>query len=289
MKWIFLWVMLVTNVYGDELKPYRVYIKPGSLLKKIDRAESVKLPRGIYAYVLDRDLLRRDHLNVYDKKGNPLYIVDSDDIVEIESGIALFPNPKADARYPIASTFQASNKHIYFDTQFNVHFDQIKTSKFSEINGQDNNNAVGNRFEVKTKVLALFPVDFGLSVNFESSTWSSNFQDVSLSIFSFGPFLQKSFYEEDNFQAFIHFGAEVAPIYKTQSPGIEDNFDGVLLDLGFEGIWETQYGKWSLGTHYRRHDLTLNNGDNKTQILVPENFTINSFGFMVGYKYDWKL
>ena len=282
-------LFLMSSLQANELKPYRVYIKPNTVLKKIKGGERLLLENGIFAYVLDRDFIKRDFINVYDQKGNPLYEIKSEDMVEFESDIALFPNHKANTKYPIPSTFQAANKNLYFDTQFNIHFDQINTKKFSEINSEDNTSSIGNRFEIKTKVLALFPVDFGISVNYESSTWSNNFEDVSLSIFSFGPYLQKSFYEEDNFQAFVSLGAEVAPIYKTKSTFIEDDFDGILIDLGIEGLWETQYGKWSLGTHYRRHDITLTSGENKGAQVVPENIYIDTFGIMIGYKYEWKL
>jgi len=291
MKWMgyFLFFFWICTAFADEAKPYRVYIKPGAILKKISDKHSYALPRGIYAFVLDRDYSRQENLFVYDKKGNPLYEVDGNDIVEIESDIALFPTSKADIRYPIPSTFKASNKQFYFDTQFNVHFDQISTSKLSELNDQNINSAIGNRFEIKTKLLTLFPVDFGITVNFESSTWSSEIEDVSLAIFSFGPYIQKSLYEEDNFSFFLNIGAELAPIYETKSTNYKDKFQGVLLDLGADGLWDTQYGKWSLGVHYRHHDLTLLNGENKNTPLVPENFAISTIGLIIGYKYEWKL
>jgi len=274
---------------SEEIKPYRVYIKPQSILNKINGNEGFVTTRGVYAYVIDRDFYKKDKMLVFDKKGNPIYEVDSEDVVLFDKDIALYPNPKADTRYPIAQTYQATNKNLYLNTEFNIHFDQIKTTKFSEINNQENEDAVGNRFEIKSKVLSLFPVDFGVTFNYESSTWSSNFTDVALDIFSFGPFLQKTFYEENNFQALVSFGAEVAPIYRVQSLGINDHFNGLLLDFGLDGTWETQYGKWSLGTHYRRHDMTLNNTENKVQPFAPSNFIINSYGFMIGYTYAWKL
>ncbi len=289
MKWLWIVFIWISFSYADEAKPYRVYIKPGAILKKINEKKSFALPRGIYAFVLDRDFNRQEDLYVYDKKGNPLYEVDGNDIVEIESDIALLPNPKADTRYPIPSTFKAFNKHFYFDTQFNVHFDQISTNKFSELNTQENSRAVGNRFEIKTKALTLFPVDFGITVNYESSTWSSEFEDVSLAILSFGPFIEKSIYEEDKFSVFLNFGAEVAPLYRTKSVNFKDDFQGLLVDLGADGLWDTEYGKWSLGAHYRYHDLTLLNGENKNSQVVPRNFIISTIGMMIGYKYEWNL
>lgn len=286
----FLFLYLISGfLHANETAPYLVYLRPGAVLKKLSDQTSFALSKGIYAKVLEKNFDKRDNIIVYDKMGVPQYEVAPNDIVEIEPDIRILPNVKGDAIYPKPTLYQAKNEDLFLDTQVNIHFDYLATSPLAAINNQESTSAVGNRIEVRTLLISLFPVDFGVSLNYEKATWTENFEQTSLSILSFGPHLQKSIYEEDKYSFYLSFGAEFAPIYKTTSVNFRDNFQGVLFDIGAEGLWETDYGKWSLGSHIRRHDVTLISGRNKLGRAIPETLSINSFGLTIGYKYEWDL
>ena len=295
MKLIFVFIFLVFtfNAFGTETKPYRVYLKPGTILTRLSDKQELKIEHGIYANILEVSANRRDQFIVYDKAGKPLYETSAEGIVEIANDIRLLPDVNAEISYPPPSTMKANNKYAFFDTQFNIHFDLLQTSAFNNIYDQDLGNTIGNRYELRTFYNSELPVNFGLAMNYEALYWDNNFEKMTMTMFSLGPHFQHYIYEENQMAISLIGGAEYAPVYKTvyttETSKNTDKYTAVLFDIGAEVLWDTRFGKWNLGGHYRRHDLTLNTSNRDDINPVPENIVINSIGVMVGYKYEWDL
>lgn len=285
---IFAFVCL-SNILAAELKPYKVYLKPGTILTSLRTKEDQRITRGIYVFVLETNPLKRDHFIVYDKAGKPAYETTALGIVEIEKDVAILPDVDAEIIYPEPSVFKSNNKHAFFDTQFNIHLDNINPSPFNTLYGTEFSSTVGNRFEVRTLYNSELPVNFGFSLNYETASWSNENGDLKLAALSFGPHLQHYVYEKEDVAVSILFGAEYAPSYKTTSSEFTDKYNAVMLDLGAEILWGTRFGKWSAGAHLRRHDLSLTSSTRTNINPVSEDITINSIGAMLGYKYEWDL
>ncbi len=277
------------HTQANEAKPYQVYIKPGSVLTRLSDKKTVSLPKGIYANVLETSPTRRDLFVVYDKAGTPVYATTADGIVEIDKDIKILPNVDAEITYPPPSTLRSDNKEALFDTQFNLHLDQLQTSAINSIYSQELSSALSNRYEIRTMYISELPVNFGLGLNYQLAYWENDVDEVKLSALSFGPQLQRYIYAEDSMAISLFLGAEYAPLYRTSSGSSVENFKAMLFDLGTEIMWDTYYGKWSLGAHYRRHDLTLTSSTRPGVNVIPEELIINSIGAMVGYKYEWDL
>lgn len=289
-KMVFILIMLMSFIsLAEDLKPYRVYLKPGTTLTRLSDKKNFSIEKGIYAHVLETNPMRRDHFIVYNKAGKPVYEMLSDGIVEIEKDIQILPNVDAEISYPPPSTLKANNKYAFLDTQFNVHLDRLQMSPLNTIYSQELDSAVGNRFEVRTLYTSELPVNFGLSLNYQTATWENDIDEVKLSILSFGPQIQRYIYQEEKLAISLHLGGEFAPIYRTSSGDSVERYKAILFDLGIEAMWQTDFGKWSLGSHYRRHDLTLTSSTRTGSNPVPEELIINSIGAMVGYKYEWDL
>jgi len=282
-------LVVLSNVFASELKPYKVYLKPGAILTGIKNQKDFQITRGIYAFVMETNRSKRDHFIVYDKEGKPAYETTALGIVEIEKDVALLPDIDAEIMYPAPSVFKANNKHAFFDTQFNMHFDSISANSFNSLYGTEFSATLGNRFEVRTLYNSELPVNFGVSFNYESATWTNEDSEMKLTALSFGPHLQHYVYEEDKMAVSVLFGAEFAPTYQTTSGEFTDKYNAILLDLGIEVLWETNFGKWSGGAHFRRHDLSLISTSRTSINPLPEDITTNSIGAMLGYKYEWDL
>lgn len=282
-------LVFLSNLLAAELKPYKVYLKPGTVLTSLRTKQDQRITRGIYVFVLETNPLKRDHFIVYDKAGKPAYETTALGIVEIEKDIAILPDMDAEIIYPEPSVFKSNNKHAFFDTQFNIHLDNIDPSPFNALYGTEFSSTIGNRFEVRTLYNSELPVNFGLSLNYETASWSNENGDLKLTALSFGPHLQHYVYEKEDVAVSILFGAEYAPTYETTSSESTDKYNAVMLDLGAEVLWGTRFGKWSAGAHLRRHDLSLTSSTRTNINPVPEDITINSIGAMLGYKYEWDL
>lgn len=286
---IFFALIILSNLLAAELKPYKVYLKPGTVLTGLKDKKDFRITRGIYVFVLETNLLKRDHFIVYDKSGKPDYETTALGIVEIEKDIAVLPDVDAEVVYPEPSIFQSNNKHAFFDTQFNVHLDNMNASPFNTLYGTEYSSTMGTRFELRTLYTSELPVNFGLSLNYETASWSSEDDRLDLTALSFGPHLQHYVYEKDDLAVSLLLGVEYAPTYQTKSLEFTDKYHAVMLDIGAEVLWQTSFGKWSAGAHLRRHDLSLTSTSRTDLNPASEDLTLNSIGAMLGYKYEWDL
>ena len=162
-------------------------------------------------------------------------------------------------------------------------------SPFNSIYNQELSTAYGNRWEIRTLYSSELPVNFGLGINYQTATWKKDLDKIKLSILSLGPQIQHYLYTEEKMAISLHFSGEFAPIYRTSSGNSVEKYNALLLDLGLEMLWQTDFGKWSLGSHYRRHNLSLNSSTRAGSNPLPEEISVNSIGAMVGYKYEWDL
>jgi hypothetical protein len=290
--WFFVIIISITNVYA-EIFTKQVYLKPGTLIKRLNTKEEFLLEKGIFVSAKPTNESRTNYI-IFDKSNQPLYLVEGISVVEFDKEVQMLPNVDAETTYPAPSIFKSFNQHAFFDTQFNVHLDNLQTSAFNNIpEGTSAASTIANRFEIRTLYNSSLPVNFGFAINYEFSSWTTEteleIKNTSLSILSLGPQLQHYVYEDDTFALSLIFGAEYAPIYRLSTDLQNDHYSGILLDLGAELLWGSDWGKWSLGAHFRRHDLTLNSTSNSGLYALPESIIVNSIGGMLGYKYEWDL
>ncbi len=290
MKSLLLFFLTTTSLIAAEQKPYRVYLKPGIILTKISDKKEVRTTKGIYANVLETSPTRREHFIVYDKTGKPAYMTNAENITDIANEIQLLPNVDANITYPAPMSHQSDDKIAFLDTNFNMHLESYILSAFNTIYPAEATSVIAPRFEVRTMYNSDLPVNFGIGFNYQNVNFkTTDDDDINFTIFSFGPQIERVIYTKEILAVTVVGGGEFAPIYKAVGNEFTEKYSALLFNIGVEGTWDTRFGKWSLGTHWRHHDLTLTE-TNRTDINpVPESISTNSIGIMAGYKYEWNL
>ena len=290
MKYFLLFILISTSLMADDRKPYRVYLKEGAILTKLSDKSKVKLTKGIFVNVLETSPTRREIFIVYDKNGKAAYQADAEAINEIADETRLLPDVDADIVYPAPVLHHSNDKVAFLDTNFNLHFDNFQTGIFKNIYESTSSSVIGPRYELRTLYKSDMPVNFGVSLNYQTLSFkdSSN-ENINFSILSFGPQIERTVYREELLALSVVGGGEFAPVYKATSGEFTEEYSAMLFNLGLEGTWDTRLGKFSLGTHFRYHDLTLSETNRPNINLVPESVTTSSIGVMAGYKYEWDL
>jgi hypothetical protein len=274
---------------AEDLKPYTVYLKAGTELTSTkDQSVSI-LSKGIYASVLEINPKRRTLFNVYDKNGIVRYQTTSEGVVEIENDIKLLPGLNAEETYPAKSVFNAENKVAKFGSQFNIHFESFQLSHFNEIYKDEITSVFSQRYEVRTLYNPEWPLKFGFGLNFQNAYWKNNIESIRLSILSLGPHFQYTFFESEDVSWSASTGVEIAPLYESSSSLYSDNYSAVLYDAGLESVWKSEYGLFSLGSHFRFHDIVLTKSNRPNRELKPKEYSLYTLGVMIGYKLEWDL
>ena len=238
-------MIFLSNILAADLSPYKVYLKPGTILTNLKDRTNQRIARGIYVYVLETNPLKRDLFIVYDKAMKPAFETTALGIVEIEKDVAILPNIDAETIYPAPSVLRANNKNAFFDTQFNLHFDNINATAFNSLYGTELSSTLGTRFEIRTLYNSELPVNFGVALSYQTASWSDENNDMKLTALSFGPHLQHYIYEKEKIAVSLLLGAEFSPNYQTSTGEFADKYYAVMLDLGTEVLWQTDLGKLS--------------------------------------------
>jgi len=290
-KLVITMVMIIANsLSAEEIKPYIVYLKPGTILTRLSDKSEFTLPKGQYVRVFETNYKKRDLFYVYDDKGKPKYETTAKGIVEVDQDYALLPKIRADVVYPPPSEFKLSDKTRNLESQFNLHVDNLQTDNFTSIYSDNISSVTAPRLELRTMYTRPdFPISMGGTINYQSTSWQNEVDRVNLTIISFGPLVQYDFYKHEKQKVAAILGAEFAPIYRTSTNESEEEYSGMLYDIGVEGTWDTEYGLWSLGSHYRQHTISLEKTNRVGLNPVQERLSIKSLGVMIGYKYNWSL
>lgn len=291
MKYLVLFILLFAiNLKAEVQKPYKVYLKPGAVLTKLSDKTEVILTKGIFVNVLETNPTRRDHYIVYDKKGKALYTTEAAEINEIAEDTRLLPKVSGNVTYPAPVFHHSDDQVAFLDTNFNLHLDNFQLGAFQNFYQATGSSVIGARYELRTLYNSDMPVNFGISLNYQALSFlDSENENINFSILSFGPQLERLLFKEELLSLSIVGGGEFAPIYKATSSEFTEEYKALLFNIGLEGTWNTRFGKWSLGTHFRYHDLTLSESSRTNISPVPESITTSSIGVMAGYKYEWDL
>lgn len=173
------------SIMADEMRPYTVFLKEGTVITRIKDNSEVILSKGIYAKVLELNPKRRDLFNVYDNTGKAIYQMTAKGMVEIAEDIKLLPGIDATKIYPPKNIYKAENKFADFDSQLSLHFETLQVSALNDVYKDEISTVIATRYEVRTLYVSVLPVEFGFSLNYQSAYWKNDIEDVKISILSF--------------------------------------------------------------------------------------------------------
>lgn len=280
------------NTFANEIgerKPYAAYIRPNSILTDIKTKKNFTNPNGIYTTVLSIHPTKSEEFWVYNSKGEAVYTTLASSVLDIEEDVRVLPKTNAQLIYPPTPQDRMNNKFARFSSQLSFSMENMPTDPFNGLYIAANETATLSRFEFKTIYQSNWLIDFGIVTNFQYGSWLTDEDRVSLTILSIGPVIEKKFYENEKVQLRFSAGAEFAPIYQTSTEENRETYFSLILGGGVEASFDTYFGHFTLGTFYRRHDLTLSNSRGYEHFQVPEEIITNSFGVSAGYKIYWDL
>lgn len=286
---LFILLITLTQVFAKE--PYQVYLMPKSVLIDLEDKSEIVTVKGRYVLALEENPNNRHNFWIYNKDKKKVYITSAKNIFIHEPELRLLPSEqeKENKVYWDKRIRQEDDTKASFETNFALHFETLSMTELNGIYQNQNGSTGATRYEVRTFYMTEQPWQFGLNLNFQSIYWDNGDEKEKLAILSLGPSFSYTFYNYDSYIFSLLVAAEIAPIAKASSTLYTEKFGAHAYDLGLEAEIPSEYGRFTLGTHFRQQFLTLRE-TTRTELgeLQSEN-KISSLGFSLGYKIDWDL
>jgi hypothetical protein len=92
--------LFCVQAISKEIAPYNVFLKEGAVLTSIKFHTTKILSKSIYVKAKETNIDKRDEFIVYDKEGNPAYLVEAKYVADIEEDYAVLPKVDASKIYP---------------------------------------------------------------------------------------------------------------------------------------------------------------------------------------------
>jgi hypothetical protein len=263
--------------------PYHALIKRGVRLYSLDLDETFLVSRDTVA--MANEIVKGGNLAfVFDKQGNPKYIVISRHIEKIEEHLELESTLDARIEYKRNYRHKIQDYELELEHSLNFHIEDVKAVFFAEIFNGSSTGARANRVEYRAFFPWEFPIDFGFSTSFQDGRYS-NFSGVDVADWNavyVGPYIRTTLDSSDNYKLFASLGIEKSMYFDVaESFQMSTN----LWSAVFEGEFKIQHERilFSLGYRSMR-------GHIKKSIIgdIEENTTrrkIQSIDFSIGYRF----
>ena len=270
-------------------EPYLVYLAPKSKLISIGAHKDIVTDKAMYVYVLEENLNDRKQFWVYNNKKEKKYLTSAFNITELDPELRLLPSVDGSKIYRQKRLMQTDDSSMTFETNCNLHFEQVSMSELNSIYPSQPGSSSSVRYEVRTLYLTQLPIQFGVNLNYQGIYWSNACEQIRLSLLSVGPGFSYKILNNDQFALSILGSAELVPLAQSKSPQNVDNFSAYSFDVGIEGEFPSSFGNFTIGTHLRRHFLLLENTTRTDATIMQGEYGLSSLGLSLGYKVDWDL
>jgi hypothetical protein len=269
-------------------EPYLVSLSAGSRLVSISDGKEIFTERQMFVYVLEKNFRYRDTFWVYDNQKIKKYTTSAFNITKLDTDLRILPKNEYFNPFSTINNLEKIDHQYFFQSSFTVFFEQIAMVDLATSYAAQRNSANSTRFELRTQYHAIFPVQFGFNLNFQSMYMANSSEQINLSLLSFGPSFGYELLKTDHLKVSLLAGAEYAPFAQSKSSTLIENFYAYSYDFGVETQFPGNFGNFTFGTQIRNHVLLLKNTTRPNADLQTE-FKLSAVSLSIGYKLEWEL
>lgn len=308
----------------DELKVHEKYFVPTIKIEN-EKRSGFKWPTEIYRAVLrDRAIVYDLRTNegrvvyrkafvfaqeetaggetifIYDKTKQKRYKTHSINVVSIEEDLNLQTIPSVYREYGPPMQYHSKDVRLSLDNYINFHGEYMRDQYLADLftsllppgtELQSNTfYAYGRRLEYKTFYVWDFPVQFGINLNYQEGNWLGEAQGLIWRSAFFGPVAQYTWYRSETVLLNMHLSFQQSFFFKASSSSEDFSFSYSTnaLEVNFNSIWPTSYGRIVVGVSFRQAHASLK----ETSVELRRNSargTMDSASLLLGYNFDWNI
>lgn len=285
--------LAVREQYYDERDkpwspvPFRALIIKGTRLIDLKTNKVYFTSSDIYAYAQEETVGSQiSHILTKDKVAK--YKTYTKNLRSIETDVALYPKENPNKVYIAKEKYHTIDKTLEIETHLTFHLEAISNPFFADIYGGTETISTANRFQSKTYYNSILPVDFGLSLSYQSGLWNETDNQVKWTAGSFGPSLRWQFAKWGKLKMNTKLGVERSFNFKAVGPSSINRFSSLLYDFELEASYDSSIGPIVFGWGYRRMTWQLEAAEFSSD-FVDNKQEISSTSLFLGYRIDFEI
>lgn len=266
-----------------------VLLKKGAIICGIDGKHSRRIIRKMFVRTIEKFPGSRT-IYILNKKNKIKYKTYSEHIISIRKDIDLHPKPKKFTTYPPPDTTKLIDKKLILDTSFIAHSEYHNASYLNHILAGNADFATSSRVEFQSVYNWILPLEFGISMSYQSGTWNGKSAIYNWNSTFVGPVLQYRLHSAKKFEIHGQISFQKSLSYELQSANSDQTYsfsNNVIQGMiGF--TIPTKFGKFKFGGTYRKLSTSIKSSNSNTT-AVADRGGMSSIGAHIGYGFDITL
>ncbi len=267
--------------------PFRALILKGTRLIDLKTEKVYFTSSDIYAYAQEET--RGSQLSyILTKDKIAKYKTFTKNLRSIETDVTLYPKVNPNNVYISQEKHQTIDPSLKIETHLTFHAEAISNSYFADIYGGTETLSTANRFQSKTYYNSLLPVDFGLSLSFQTGLWNEADNPVSWKSGSFGPSLRWRFGKWGKLKMNTKVGVERSFNFKAVRGDTINEFSSLSYDIELEASYDSPIGPILFGWGFRRMTWQLETSQFSSN-FKDDKQELTSTSLFLGYRLDFEI
>ena len=267
--------------------PYKSLLKKYSTLEELDTGKQIKVGRQFF--VLAREKVQGSQTAyIYDSSGKFKYKTHTSNLISIQGDLDLTPPIDPLITYDEPDSFHSNDPALKFESEISLHGENIKAQFVRELLGTESKTAAGNRLDLTTYYRSIMPVQFGLSLSYQTAVLEDITGTYTWNNLFFGPMVKWAFYHKRKVEWNLQAGFQQSIFFDLRDSTSYYALSSNSFQLEMQRIKQAKWGKWFLGASYRRLNPHVKSTDPDV-VVDSDRGLIESYALSIGYRLDWEL
>lgn len=272
------------------LPTYQAVLKKGSKVKKLEDEKTWTLQKSIYVKAR-LQFPGAPYSLLLNKEGKAILATRTENLSSIESVTELYPTTDPTKSYVDSTAFRSINTSYDLETKFSVHLENSDAAYLSRFHSSQESNATSTRMQIESYFLSLLPLDFGLSLSYQTGSFGDERSGVRTSFLGtyFGPVVKAQVYQSEGSSLEVFGKVEKSLSLQSDDGRTKNQFSSNAWSVGADWSTETFLGRFFLGVAYRVQRLSLKESSNAGLEIPSQKESLTGPSIFAGYRFKINL
>lgn len=276
---------------GQKIQPtYQAVLKKGS---------SVQTPEGDKTWTTEKPIYVKARLQfpgapyslLLNKEGDVILATRTENLSSLEAVTQLYPTTDPTKNYVDSTAFRSINTSYDLETKLSVHLENSDAAYLSRFHSSQESSATSTRMQIETYFLSFLPLDFGLSLSYQTGSFGDEQTGIRTSFDGsyFGPVIKAEVYQSDGSTLEVFGKAEKSLSLQSDDGQTQNQFSSNVWSVGADWTTQTFLGRFFLGVSYRVQRVSLKTSSNPNLEIPSQKESLTGPSIFAGYRFTINL